>query len=258
MLAHSSKEVIPLYSRISSSLRANILNGRYESGFKFPSEEKLAKEFKVSRITIREALSRLEKEALITRQRGKGTFVSEKIPKRRQTVYTSLSDIVNSTEQSEIKPLGIWTVKVGDTNIANDIKTFFGLANEDPITKIHRVLMRDGAPLHLFENFMPPELSSHITLEDIVQKKAIIRILQDKIGLKIDRGEMYFEAMPVDPEVAGILGCQVFDPFVRLQVYLYFPNGDPFEIVNYFMRAEYFKFKLPIDIAGINSGAMSS
>ncbi len=254
----NQKEVIPLYSRISSSLRNNILNGRYEPGFKFPSEEKLAKEFKVSRITIREALSCIEGEGLINRHRGKGTFVSEKIPKTRQSVYTSLSDIVNSTQQSKIKPLGIWTEKVGQTSIAGDIRTFFGLTNEDPITKIHRVQMRNGAPLHLFENFMPPELSSHITLEDIVKKKAIIRILQDKIGLKIGRGDMYFEAMPADPEVARILDCQVFDPIVRLQVYLYFPNGDPFEIVNYFMRAEYFKFRIPIDIAGINSGATSS
>lgn len=253
----NQKEIIPLYSRVASSLRNKILSGQYEPGGKLPSEKGLADYFGVSRITIRGSLSHLEWEGLINRYRGKGTFVSEKIPKTRQSVYTSLSDIVNSTEQSKIKPLGIWTVKVSHTSIARDIKTFFGLTNEDPITKIHRVLMRNGAPLHLFENFMSPELSSHITLEDIVKKRAIIRILQDKIGLKIGRGEMYFEVIPADPEVARILECQVFDPFIRLQVYIYFPNGDPFEIVNYFMRAEYFKFKIPIDTADINSGAIS-
>ncbi|MBW2621432.1 MAG: GntR family transcriptional regulator [Deltaproteobacteria bacterium] len=247
MQAHSNKEIIPLYSRITSSLRNDILNGRYEPGFKFPREEKLAKEFNVSRITIREALALLERESLINRHQGKGTFVSEKIPKIRRPICTSLSDIVNSTQQGKIKPLGIWTVKVGDTSIASDIRTFFGLTNEDPITKIHRVLMRDGAPLHFFENYMQPELASHITLEDIAKKKAIIRILQDKIDLKIGRGEMYIEAIQADPEIARILDCQVFDPFVRVQVYLYFPNGDPFEIVNYFIRAEYFKFKTDID-----------
>ena len=257
MQAHSNKEIIPLYSRISSSLRNNILNGRYEPGFKFPSEKKLAKEFNVSRITIREALAHLERESLINRLQGKGTFVSEKLPIKRQPVYTSLSDIVNSTQQSEIEPLGIWTEKVGHTSIARDIKTFFGLTNEDPITKIHRVVMHNSAPLHLFENFMLPELSTHITLEDIVKTKAIIRILQDKIGLKIGKGEMNIEAIPADPEIAKLLKCQVFDPFIRLQVYINFPNGDPFEIVNYFMRAEHFKFRIPIDTAGINLGAIS-
>ncbi len=258
MQAHSSKEIIPLYSRISSSLRNDILNGRYEPGYKFPSEKKLAKEFNVSRITIREALSYLERESLINRRQGKGTFVAGTIPTTRPSVYSSLSDVVNTTQRSKVKPLGIWTLKVGHTSIARDIKTFFGLTNEDHITKIHRVLMSNGAPLHLFENYMSPEMSSHITLEDIVKKKAIIRILQDKIGLKIGQGEMYIEAMPANPEVARILNCQVFDPFVRLQAYLYLPNGDPFEIINYFMRAEQFKYKIPIDTVGINSGATSS
>ena len=238
-------------------MRNKILSEQYEPGRKLLSENSLAEHYGVSRITIRESLSHLEREGLISRSRGKGTFVSEEIQVKKHTVYTSLRDIVSTTRKSQIKPLGIQTVKVGQTSIARDIKNFFGLSNEDPIAQIHRVLMHDGDPVHLFENFMSVELASHVTLDDIVEKKAIIRILQDNIGLKIGRGEMYFEAMQADPEVAGILDCQVFDPFIRLQLYLYFPNGDPFEIVNYFMRAEDFKFRIPIDTADINAGAMS-
>ncbi|MBW2061736.1 MAG: GntR family transcriptional regulator [Deltaproteobacteria bacterium] len=230
-----NKEVIPLYSRIASSLRNKILSGQYEPGSKLLSEERLAEHFGVSRITIRESLSHLEKEGLITRNRGKGTFVSEKIPGKKQSIYTSLLDIVNTVQKSEIKHLGIRNVKVGQTSIAKDLRTFFGLANEDPVAQIHRVLMCDRSQLHFFENFMPLELASHITFEEIVEKKALIRILQDKIGLKIGRGEMYLEAVPADPDMAKIFGCQVFDPFVRVQVFLHFPSGDPFEIVNYFM-----------------------
>jgi len=238
---------IPLYSRIASSLRGKILSGQYEPGRKLLSEERLADYFNVSRITIRESLSHLEREELITRHRGKGTYVSEKLPRIEQTVYTRLSDMVNSTQRGKVKPLGIWTVKIGQTSMANHIRTFFDLTNEDPITKIHRIEMRDESPLHLLENFMPPEVSSHITLEDIAAKKSLFTILRDKIDLKIGRGEMYIEVVPADPEIAGILGCQVFDHFVRVQSSFYFSNGDPFQIVNYFMRAEHFKLKTDID-----------
>ena len=113
-------------------------------------------------------------------------------------------------------------MNIGRTSIARDLRIFFGLSNKDQIARIHRVLMRDGGPYHLFENFMPVELASHITRKDIVAKKAVIRILQDKIGLKIGRGETYIEAIPADPEIADILKCQVFDPFVRLQTLFYF------------------------------------
>jgi GntR family transcriptional regulator len=247
------KEVIPLYSRVASSLRTKILSGQYEPGDKLPSEEGLAEYYSVSRITIRESLAHLEREELINRHRGKGTFVSEEIPKKKATIYTSLLDIVNTTQKSEIKPLEIRTLKVGDTDIANDIKAFFSLSNEDLITRILRILMKKGTPLHLYENYMLPELAANITREDIIKQKAVIRILQEKTGLKIGRGEMYFETIPADPEVAGVLKCQVFDPFVRLQTYLYFPNGEPFEIVNYFMRAELFKLKSEIDTKDFNS-----
>lgn len=250
-----SKEVIPLYSRVASSLRNKILSGQYEPGIRLPGEEALAEYYGVSRITIREALAHLEREGLINRYRGKGTFISEKIPNKQRSVYTSLSDIVNQTQQSIIKSVGIWTIKVSQASIANDIKSFFGLSNGDPIAKIHRVVMRNGSPLHLFENFMLPGLAAHITREDIIHKKAILRILQEKIDLKIGRGEMFIEAMPADPEIAGILKCQVFDPFIRLQTHIYFPNDDPLEIVNYFMQAEYFRFKTDIDTEDFNPAA---
>lgn len=247
------KEVIPLYSRIASSLRNKIVSGQAEPGSKLLSEEGLAEHFGVSRITIREALSHLEKEGLITRNRGKGTFVSEKIEVRKVPIYTSLLDIVNTTRDSEIKPLGIWEVKVGQARIARELRTFFDLSNEDTIAQIHRIVMRDGVPFHFFENFMMPELAKHLTMEEIAEKKAIIGILQQKINLKISSGEMYLEAVPADPDVADILRCQVFDPFVRLQTFLRFPNGNPFEIVNYFMRAEYFKFKIDLDTRDFNT-----
>ena len=173
------REVIPLYSRVASSLRNKIFSGQYEPGSKLPSEEGLAKCYNVSRITIRESLAHLEREGLINRHRGRGTFVSEKIPKKKHIVYTSLLDIVNTTQKSEIKPVEIRTMKVGETAIANDIKTFFGLSNEDHITRILRILTKKGAPLHLYENYMLPDLAAKITRDDIIKKKAVIHILQE-------------------------------------------------------------------------------
>jgi GntR family transcriptional regulator len=243
----NQKEVIPLYSRIAYSLRHKILSGQYEPGNKLLSEEGLAELFKVSRITIRTALSHLENEQLITRNRGKGTFVSENIPEQRALIYKSVRDFVLNTQNSEIKPLTIKKVKVGQTRIARDIRSFFSMSNEDEIAQIHRILLVDGAPQYFFENFMTPELASHITFQEIIEKKAIIRILKDKINIKLGRGESYLQAVPLDPDIAEILGYQVFDSFIRTQAFLWFLNEDPFEIGNYFIPAEYFKYKINID-----------
>ena len=90
-------------------------------------------------------------------------------------------------------------------------------------------------------------ITDEYTLEDIAEKKAIIKILQEKMDLKIGRGDMYLEAIPADPDIAKILRCQVFDPLVRAQVFFWFPSDEPFEIVNYFIRADNFKYKIDIE-----------
>jgi GntR family transcriptional repressor for pyruvate dehydrogenase complex len=54
-----------------------IVNGQYPRGSQLPTENELCEMFVVSRITIREALKRLQMMNVIDIQQGKGTFVSE-------------------------------------------------------------------------------------------------------------------------------------------------------------------------------------
>lgn len=66
----------PLYKQIMEYVRDNIRQSVWQSDEKIPSENELADKFKVSRITIKNALQELIEEGLIYRIQGKGTFVS--------------------------------------------------------------------------------------------------------------------------------------------------------------------------------------
>ena len=70
-------KAIPLYYQLETILRNKITSGDYSPARPLPSEDALAEEYEVSRITVRQALSSLEQDGLVIRQRGKGTFVSE-------------------------------------------------------------------------------------------------------------------------------------------------------------------------------------
>jgi len=63
---HSAK------TRAVRLLRDLIEGGQVEEGERLPAESKLAKEFNVSRITLRSALSLLEKEGIVRRERNIG------------------------------------------------------------------------------------------------------------------------------------------------------------------------------------------
>ena len=71
-------KAIPLYYQLETILRKKISAGDYSPDIPLPSEDALAEEYEVSRITVRQALSSLEQDGLVIRQRGKGTFVSER------------------------------------------------------------------------------------------------------------------------------------------------------------------------------------
>ncbi len=70
-------KAIPLYYQLETVLRKKILSGDCAPETPLPSEDALAQEYSVSRITVRQALASLEQDGLVVRQRGKGTFVSK-------------------------------------------------------------------------------------------------------------------------------------------------------------------------------------
>ncbi|PWU67279.1 GntR family transcriptional regulator [Gracilibacillus dipsosauri] len=67
-----------LYQQVYRSIKHDIINGKFKPGDRIPSEKDLAEQFQVSRITSKKAIEKLMIEGLVYRQRGKGTFVSDK------------------------------------------------------------------------------------------------------------------------------------------------------------------------------------
>ena len=67
----------PLYYQIREHIREKIDSGEYPPNSMIPSEAELCEIYNVSRVTVRRAVLDLVQEGLLTRGKGKGTFVSE-------------------------------------------------------------------------------------------------------------------------------------------------------------------------------------
>lgn len=59
-------------------LTQEIEQRRLQPGHKLPSEKKLCEQFSVSRSVVREAVSQLKSEGLVSSQQGRGVFVNER------------------------------------------------------------------------------------------------------------------------------------------------------------------------------------
>jgi len=66
-----------LYQEIALQIKAHIENGEFPVGTRLPAERELARQLKVSRPSVREALIALEVEGLVEVKTGAGVFVCE-------------------------------------------------------------------------------------------------------------------------------------------------------------------------------------
>ncbi|MBA4366750.1 MAG: hypothetical protein C0403_03840 [Desulfobacterium sp.] len=66
-----------LSKKIAKSLQIDILNGKYASGSRLPSERNLANLFSASRITVREAIEKLMQLGIVEKRPNSGTYVNE-------------------------------------------------------------------------------------------------------------------------------------------------------------------------------------
>jgi GntR family transcriptional regulator of arabinose operon len=72
-----AKKYKPMYKKIESYILDQIISENWKPLSRIPSENELAEQFNVSRITVKNALSELVDRGVVYRQQGKGTFVSE-------------------------------------------------------------------------------------------------------------------------------------------------------------------------------------
>lgn len=90
----------PLQSQISRQIRAKILSGEMPAGQVLPSIRGLARDQRVSVITVQRGYESLERDGLIHSRRGKGFFVSRldqdrKKEMARARLIEQLEPIVN-------------------------------------------------------------------------------------------------------------------------------------------------------------------
>ena len=86
------------YKEISEVLQQELCDGKYGVHCPFPSEAQLVRRFQVSRFTAVKAVSKLEKEGLIVRRKGKGSFPT----KFARTAYGPIGLIMPGLAYGEI------------------------------------------------------------------------------------------------------------------------------------------------------------
>lgn len=98
IMAYAKIKQPKLADVIENRLESMILDGSLELGEKLPPERELAKQFDVSRPSLREAIQRLESKGLLARRQGGGTYVKREL---RSELTDPLFELLNTHPESQ-------------------------------------------------------------------------------------------------------------------------------------------------------------
>ncbi len=74
----SNSSSVPIYEQIKNSIIEQIINDELKEDEAIPSIRSLARDIKISVMTVKKAYDELEQEGYIISRQGKGTFVAPK------------------------------------------------------------------------------------------------------------------------------------------------------------------------------------
>ena len=153
------------FSKIKQAIYQKIESGEWPENHPVSSENVLAQEFSVSRMTARRALQELADEGLVVRSQGAGTFVA---PIKSQTSFMAIRNIGD-----EIRSRGHdYRAKVHHLRVqeaSSQVAEALALAPGDEVLHSTIVHYENDTPVQLEERFVNPHLVPDYLKQDFTK-----------------------------------------------------------------------------------------
>lgn len=228
----------PLYLQIKDSLAAEIASGRYRSNQRLPSERELAIHFKVSRMTVRQALLELTRDGTIYTRVGKGTFVAEPKIDQQLRALTGFSQEVRARGG---KPAS-HVLEVRVISATPDVAAALRLAPEAEVILLARLRLADGVPLAVEMAYLPfvtfPRLLRHN-----FARESLYDVLETDYKLTLVQAEQSIEAALAAPREIELLKLMPPAAVLKMKRLTFSADGIPVEYVLSTYRGDRYKFR---------------
>jgi GntR family transcriptional regulator len=232
----------PLYVQIKDTLRARILDGTYAPHSRMPSEHELCAMFDVSRITVRQALGDLQKEGLLFKLHGKGTFVSKPKAFQNVTSLQGFAEAMSSMGYEIVNQLrSLRTVKA-DRHLATKLNVPEGA----PLVEIHRVRLLNREPVSLEQTWVPEALGKRLAGADLATRD-IFLILENDCGVSLGHADLTVDAVLADAASAEALRVAPGAPLLRIERLTHDRDGKPVDYEFLYFRSDTFQYRFRVD-----------
>ena len=180
---------ILVYFQLKNDLVKKIAQGLWKPGECIASERELCEIYGVSRMTIRQAIGELVQEGVLTRLKGKGTFVCEQTVKQQDMM--SFTEMIKQTGRE----LRTEVINFDIIDTPDDMQDTFML---DKVYKIERRRIVDNECIAVETVFIPVDYCGHINNEML--KGSLYKILEH-FGYSISNSTSSIVAVDITDEI---------------------------------------------------------
>ena len=221
----------PVYKRIQSAIRKRIKAAELNPGDAVPSERELAKTHKVSLMTARHALAGLEREGVVERRRGAGTFVAA--PK------IHFNKLMSYTEHMASRGLAprsrVLVAKVIEDE--QEIAARLGLPAASRMVKIARLRLTGEEPFALETCYLPAADFSGLVSAGL-GRSSLFAVLQRDYDVELAYADEEIDATAAAADLAEMLELPKGAAILRIRQVIYSTKGKPTIYVVGFYRSE--------------------
>jgi len=226
----------PRYHRIAETLRGRIRGGEWAPGAPLPNQRRLARDFGVTLMTLRQALELLERDDLITRRHGLGTFVAapsidyEITKLRRFAGDLSAQGESVSTRVLDARPA------VPDRRVSAAL----GVPPRSRVVVVERLRLVDGHPMSLQRSFLPARIGEEVLGVDL-SSTPLSQVLEFKLGIVVTHAREAVSAVRLARREARELGCPSGVPAFESERVSFDATGQPVVFDRVFIPGDRFR-----------------
>jgi GntR family transcriptional regulator len=222
---------IPLYKRIQNAIRKRIEAGQVMPGDAVPSERELAKTHKVSLMTARQALAGLEREGIVQRRQGAGTFVA--LPKIHFNELMSYTEHMSSRRLVPRSRVLLAKVIEGEQEVAARL----GLPASSHLVKIERLRLTGEEPFALETCYLPAADFSDLVTAPL-GKISLFAALEHDYEVELSYSDEEVDATAADASIPELLAVPNGAPVLRIRQVIYSTKGKATIYVVGFYRSD--------------------
>jgi len=230
---------VPLYSQVRERLRERILDGTYAPDTRLPSESEIGGLLKVSRITVRQALSDLQKQGVIFTVPGKGTFVAKSRPSQDLARLEGFGEAMSKKGHRIVNRVVRHALVEATPAVARQLQ----LAPGAPVTEIHRVRYLDQAPVSFEFTWLPGAIGERLRGENLAERD-IFLILESDYGIALDHADIQIGAVNADAVLAAALDVAPGAALLFIERLTRGADGAPLDYEHLYVRGEAFQYAL--------------